>query len=643
MVYNYIFDIAALVINITLILLSCLRKNYHGGRMHAYRTMLFLHFIATVFDIISVYTISYPERYSLTFNYAINLGYYLFHCLSGIAFVLYGIFCEKRSYRMAKARNFWCILGGVEVAAILSTPFTKLVFYFDDALNYCHGPGLYFCYVIAVASIVYVLYLKLSNKEHRNNFEIISNVIYAVVLSAAFAYHTVYPYYLVELFAIDVGLLVMYIAQDNPESYLYKGLSVFNHHAFEEKLFEMCRNGRKFSVLLFVPQNAEEYKAIGDQTQIFAIEKHLIGACQRVLNRRAELYAFSGMCMAVICRAGENEYVSQLTKELNKPAYIDGKKYRFDISFASMKFPDTAKTYNEAIQIVNDLINNKLKKHEGYRVLQADRSGLTKKDTEMIRVVKSALRKENIVVVYQPIISLDTRWCQDAEVHLKIVSGDREIPEEEFLPVAEEEGLLPEIDAMVLLKVCDFLRRSNALGLGINSIGIHLSAAHLRQQDLPERLAGLMAEHDIPAGRICFELTDIDEYEENPTIAENIAKVREYGFHFVLDEFGMDYLSIPQLLQLPLDAIKLDGGVLPLAMEDDRSAGLLRDLLTTLHNVGLKTACDGVTAARQDILLSGLACDYSQGKYYSGAVSEEDYVKFLQEQVGDILTDISSR
>ena len=189
---------------------------------------------------------------------------------------MYGLTTDSKRRGNKKTRNIIKILFTLVIILIVTTPLTKLVFYFDNNSVYHHGPFLYVLYTIGLTSVVYVLYLKLTNKEEHSSFQIITNFAYTIALFSAFLYHLTHDSVLIELFAIDMGYLVMFISHNNPEQYLYKTIAVYNRHAFDEYIYHIVHMNRVFNILIITPKNSELYKKQFSSTEMFTLEKNII-------------------------------------------------------------------------------------------------------------------------------------------------------------------------------------------------------------------------------------------------------------------------------------------------------------------------------------------------------------------------------
>lgn len=642
MVYNLYFDIAALILNIVLVLIVCIRKTHVSFKAFVFKFMICMHLFATTFDIISVFTISSPEKYSLLFNYFINIGYYLTYNLAGSLYIMYGLTVDKKRAGSKFRRG---IIFGIYVAIfilILTTPLTKFVFYFDQNMVYNHGPALYLLYGAGLCSVLYVLYLKLSNTEEQSGFQIVINISYAVVLLSGFTYHVFNPSILIEMFIVDIGYFVIFLSLENPEQFLYKTLSVYNKTAFDEKLFSNVSKDRRFNVILFTPQNSDVYKNQNTRSELFSLEKKIINRLTSDKDIDKELYVLSELSFAIITFGQETQYISKINTMFTEDIEFDNYTTNVTMSYGVMHYPDVATNFDEANMVLEDILY-KINKHVSTQTVEADFKAIRstkKKDVEMSLI--SAIKNDGIFIEYEPIFNLSDGYAKQAEAIVMIKTKDGNIRlNKEYMEIAEEDGLISDISEIALKKIGDFIRKTSIENMGIEHIIINLSRANLLNINFPNKLRFIINKYHLNPESISFKLVDLDLSANEEQIRMNMKNIANLGFLFVVDNYGSNSINAKTLITLPVIGVKFDEELINQATKDVKIRVILTNLVNMIKDLGYSMCAGNINDVVEDDLLKSLCFDFAQGPFYGKQCKEDEYIDFYKNQLNSLLSNIN--
>lgn len=630
--YNYDFDIAALIIMIILILIAFIRKNVPSTKVHIYKRMIVIHFLAIIFDILTISTIVHPQSHNMVYNYLINLGYYLFHSITVILFVMYGTVSEPIVPHRNKVTTIIKVLAFIMFSLILTTPYTKLVFYFDDNLVYSHGPALYFLYTISLLAVAYTAYLKILNRKYHTGFVLVTNVCYAFTLLSAFIINIINGYILIELFVISLGFFIIYLAQDNPESYLYKNINVYNRKAFEDKILSKINAKTKFDVLIFEPSKKGSYVSNLDRNEIFTIERYMIEKCNDELKCDYTLYVLDTLTYAIIIKKDLNNYCEKVKEMFNNSNVVNHKVYNLTPCLGLMNYPDQVTNYDEALATFEETIR-RLNNYASNDILIVEKSFVeSQDDNEIYDAIKTAITTNNFDIKYQPIFNSKHNISLDAEARIFIKYNDKDLSYEEIFPYATKSGLISELDKSALLYINEFIKKTDVFRFGINSIGVNISSSYLIEKDFYKTLIDFASRNDVLANRICFELSNNDIIADNETFIENLNKLKEYGFHFALDKFGELPISLSSLVKLPFDVIKVDEKLLSIALQT-KGKKFVNSIFNVIKSADIHTACGGVDNEKLYNYVLKINCEYYQGSYACDILNEKQYTKFVKDQL----------
>ena len=236
----------------------------------------------------------------------------------------------------------------------------------------------------------------------------------------------------------------------------------------------------------------------------------------------------------------------------------------------------------------------------------------------------SGLKKDEFELYYQPqvqLIDCSTVGCEALIRWIHPVRG-RILPNE-FIPVAEESGLIDEVDNWVLESAFKKLREWESKKEINLYIGVNLSPQQLADKQLPQKLDNLSAHYPIDPAKVHLEVTETMLIKDEFNAAAILDDVAKMGFPLWLDDFGTGFSSLSHLQKFPLNGIKIDRKFTQNLSKNKRDQKLVRALVTLGSMLGLKVIAEGVETEQQAQLLRQWGCQYGQGYLYSEPMKEE--------------------
>jgi diguanylate cyclase (GGDEF)-like protein/PAS domain S-box-containing protein len=270
-----------------------------------------------------------------------------------------------------------------------------------------------------------------------------------------------------------------------------------------------------------------------------------------------------------------------------------------------------------------------------YVVFSADMQERVRQALDLEADLRRALRTPGeVFVVYQPIVDLATGAVCGAEALARWNHPTRgPVPPVEFIPLAEENGLIAELGEQVLLAACrDAMAWRQALGARAPAtVSVNLSRAQIRKGGLPATLAGALAQAGLPPGALRLEITESLAMQDAQMVA-TLHELRTLGVSLALDDFGTGYSSLASLDQLPLDAVKIDRSFVQRMVGDKYQTALIEATLTVAASLALDVVAEGVETEEQADLLRRAGCCHAQGWLYGKPMSAQAFEARLGER-----------
>uniref|UniRef100_B8DNW4 Diguanylate cyclase/phosphodiesterase with PAS/PAC sensor(S) n=1 Tax=Nitratidesulfovibrio vulgaris (strain DSM 19637 / Miyazaki F) TaxID=883 RepID=B8DNW4_NITV9 len=245
--------------------------------------------------------------------------------------------------------------------------------------------------------------------------------------------------------------------------------------------------------------------------------------------------------------------------------------------------------------------------------------------------LRRAVERQEMRLHYQPVVALEDGGLHGVEALLRWTRTEGgDISPAEFVPVAEDTGLITSIGAFALEEVCLQLRRWNEAGLpppGV--VHVNISGRQFMQPGLPHAVEMLLERTGTDPRSLRFEVTESVLMRHGSQAITVMAQLRDLGIRLCLDDFGTGYSSLGYLKRLPVDSIKIDRSFVA-GLEHDRDGqAIVRSIVSLGLHLGLEIVAEGVETPTQAEMLASLGCRYAQGFLYAPPVSADDLAAML--------------
>jgi EAL domain-containing protein (putative c-di-GMP-specific phosphodiesterase class I) len=236
--------------------------------------------------------------------------------------------------------------------------------------------------------------------------------------------------------------------------------------------------------------------------------------------------------------------------------------------------------------------------------------------------LRLAIERQQLMLHFQPIVDLDTGRLVAEEALVRWRHPRRGVVgPSEFVPLAEETGLILSLGQYVLEEACQQARRWQALRddepAGAPEVAVHvnLSAVELRDPELVDRVRATLADAQVDPRSLVFEITETVLLDDTERVTVTIGELRELGVRFALDDFGTGYSSLSYLHTLPFDILKIAKSFVDGLARGGREASFVRMIIELARTLGVTVIAEGIESEEQVGALITLDCDCGQGFY----------------------------
>ncbi|MBB6099729.1 diguanylate cyclase (GGDEF)-like protein [Deinobacterium chartae] len=256
--------------------------------------------------------------------------------------------------------------------------------------------------------------------------------------------------------------------------------------------------------------------------------------------------------------------------------------------------------------------------------LQVQNEGHRKLETQLVM----ALERGEFEVYYQPVVELSSRHIRSAEALLRWNSPVLgAVSPAQFIPVAEERGLIVEIGAWVLRQALTQVRTWRSAGHADIRVAVNVSPLQFQQDGFVELVERALRQHGLGGDALILELTEGSLIRDLEAANAKLVRLRELGVQIALDDFGTGYSSLAYLQQLQVDVVKIDRSFVQ-AMGETGPA-VMEAILHLVRQLGYRTVAEGIETVAQYADLEGVGCDSGQGYLFARPVPAREFERVL--------------
>ena len=322
---------------------------------------------------------------------------------------------------------------------------------------------------------------------------------------------------------------------------------------------------------------------------------------------------------------------------LAKPFTIDGQEIQVSASIGIAIYPNDGLDVDSLLRNADvAMYSAKDNGRNGYQYYCASMNEEAENKLVIEKGLRKAIANKEFALYFQPVRETATGETRAAEALIRWLNPETGlIAPDDFIPVAEDTGLMVEIGTWVLRAACEQARRWQDQGFRPIRISVNISGHQIRQDDFVEQVATVLRETGLSASDLELEITESTIMQEDAVTDRTFIKLNELGVSVALDDFGTGYSSLSYLRRFPIHRLKIDRSFVARIPDDPEDMAVTAAIVAMAHQLLLPVVGEGVETLEQAQSLTEIGCDELQGYLFSRPLPAADFEQFLVREKDD--------
>lgn len=397
------------------------------------------------------------------------------------------------------------------------------------------------------------------------------------------------------------------------------------------------RSGNQLALMYL---DMDRFKVINDSLGHVAGDQLLQTVANRLRNslRDSDTLArvggdeFNLLVPEVTDKADVTSLVEKVLKNLKTPIFIDGVEVFVSFSIGIALYPDDGETMDTLIKHADiAMYHVKRRGKDGYEFFSGNMKTMVDQHLSLDSGLRRAIDEEQLHVYFQPQIDLQSGEISGMEALLRWKHPEAGyISPTEFIPVAEENGLINEIGLWVLDAGCAELKKWHQAGHQQLNLAVNVSSKQLVQTDFEQQVFDTLKKHEIPGSALELEITENVLIQDMDQVIHKLRQLHNAGIRIAVDDFGIGYSSLGYLQSLPLSTLKIDRSFVSGIRATDNRNSIVTAIIAMAKELGLGIIAEGVETESQHQQLKKLGCPQAQGFLFGRPMPKEQAEQFIQ-------------
>lgn len=562
--------------------------------------------------------------------------YYFGHIMTAFLFTLYIL--EFTSFMTWRKWWAYALLSAPAILVSLMVLLNPVFHYFwtytvvDGVYAYTRASYLWITYLMAaVYAIGGVFMFVVSSSSLRPKIRYSIYVLFSVTF-AGVAIQFFFPSYQVELVTESITLAGMLINMEDHIKFVDPITRLPNRDSFDNDMNKLMNTKHSFTVVILHIDNFPHYSRVMKKSLSSEMLNYLANNLRK-LPHVFDTYKVASSCFALILNhtkeARITDFKIALGTFLNEEYVLNNVPLRFAASITMAKVPDDIADldlFSYLIEAKEDFLNTEVK------FLGIDYINQVKRHAIVEKAIRDGILNHNFELYYQPIYSAKSDKIIAAEALCRLIDPKLGlISPGEFIPIAEETGMMNEIGDQIYDQACRFISSGVLQKYGLEYIEVNLSVFQLYNANLARNILDTMRRYGVSPKHINLEITESAAVDAALISKSNLKLLMDAGLSFSLDDFGSGYSNYSILDRLPFKNVKLDISLLRNAKTYEQAKVLHEGLIASLSQSGQSLIQEGVEDRNDLEALKNVDPNIMiQGYYFSKPLPRNDFIAYLK-------------
>ncbi len=558
-----------------------------------------------------------------------NIGYHIFHSSTMFLVLIYAYTISGR-YHTLNTGKVALIASplAVIVCILLLNPVFHWAYRYDESGKYERGMLVSLEYVVAAIYAIIMIYMLIKYKNSINEHRANGLIAILIIAGAGVVVQMFMPHVTIELFTQSIGTMAAMLLVENEHDVFDYESSTKNKSAFFNDNITLLSANISYSILAVSFLNYKRILSAVGTTIMREVLSEISMNLHRIFRNNTVYYCNDGTF--AITYFGKNRKKAVLNdadslRDLFSQTYI----YKdFGIVFATsasiLSIPEDSDNVDDIIMLMD---NSFVASSAPFKVLNSSELSMIKRNMDINKSVKKAIKTNSFQVHYQPIWDTRVHRIRSAEALIRMYDDDLGyVSPEEFIKLAEKNGTVDNIGEFTFETVCRDFNEYKFKELGIDFIEVNLSTVQCMKADLSETFRSIMERHSTSPDDINLEITESAAIENHEVFSKSMADLSAMGFKFSLDDYGTGYSNLEYIMDMDFSIIKIDKRILWNSSTSPAAKSILDHTISMFREGGMEIVCEGVETEDQLAHLMEMGVEYCQGYYFSKPVDVNTFV-----------------
>ena len=603
------------------------QKTFRLNTEKAFVRMFCIIMTGLVTDIISLAALTHMDSlpvWLVDFACKFYISTLVMAALSGVLYVCVDIYKESSRYR--KVTRFYCILAAVGIVLIFALRIDKTCL--NEDFMYTSGPSALVTYAFAMFFFAATVVLMERHKKEMNPRRREAVHIWLALWILAAFIQFLFKELLIVSYVGAIAIMIIYLLLENPETNLDRQTGLYNQNTLLQYTAELYGKRKEFSLLSLIFSRSRVNNMTAEVEQKIRME-----VIRFILNIPGT-FAFKN---------AEDEITILFQDRTKAEACEDMLKRRFEFGWGEegdifinpswMFFPDVYVVNKpEDISYILRYARQSSKDFLEYNTGVIDKTLAERmyeeKKTEQLLI--NAIEHDRVEVYYQPIFATGEQRFTSAEALVRIRDkSDKIVTPNNFINVAEQNGMIIRLGETIFEKVCRFLQAHHPEQLGLHYMEVNLSVVQCTYEHLAENFIRIMEKYGTDPSWINFEITESASVSSKKIFSKNIKRLMDYGVKFSLDDFGTGQSNLNYIVEMPVNIVKFDRSMISAYFENGKAKYVMDAAMHMIHGMRLEIVAEGIETKEQYEAMEKLGISYIQGYYFSKPLPDAAFVEFI--------------